>query len=160
MCYNLCTRCYTAELNIFKGGFVENGDNHVSTATKETKEEAGIDIILKGVLAIQSSIQKHGARQRAILFAVPKDLDQLPKSVPDAESKGAQWMTVKQLEEKEMMPPPFGLRGMELLEWAKYLEDGGSIYPMSMLHSSEHEKPEKPSKEEIDLMAKGIKIWK
>ena len=32
------------------GGFVECGDDHLSTAIKETLEEAGVKVTLKGVL--------------------------------------------------------------------------------------------------------------
>ena len=77
------------------GGFVECGDNHLTTAIKETKEEAGIDINIVGLLTVQSGIQKHGARQRVIYLAVPKDLNQAPKSVADEESKSAKWVTTK-----------------------------------------------------------------
>merc|ERR1711991_50691 len=92
------------------GGFVENGDDHVSTAHKETLEEAGIKIKLLGVLHVQSSISQRGARQRAIFYAVPLDEHQKPKSVPDEESLGARWMTVQELEGLQQLPPPQGLR--------------------------------------------------
>eukprot|EP01129_Flabellula_baltica_P011175 TRINITY_DN4838_c0_g1_i3.p1 TRINITY_DN4838_c0_g1~~TRINITY_DN4838_c0_g1_i3.p1 ORF type:complete len:200 (+),score=47.87 TRINITY_DN4838_c0_g1_i3:468-1067(+) len=42
-------------------------------------------------------------------------------------------MTVQELEEKADIPPPSGLRGRELLDWARYLEAGGAIYPLSVL---------------------------
>lgn len=38
------------------GGFVECGDNHVNTALKETMEEAGLQVKLMGLLAIQSCL--------------------------------------------------------------------------------------------------------
>ena len=80
------------------GGFVENGDNHVSTAHKETLEEAGITVKLEGILHIQSSITSMGARQRVIFYATPDPVDQKPKSVADAESLSAKWMTTAELE--------------------------------------------------------------
>jgi 8-oxo-dGTP pyrophosphatase MutT (NUDIX family) len=142
------------------GGFVECGDDHITTAAKETKEEAGIDINLVGLLGVQSSIKKHGGRQRAIFLAVPKDLEQPPKSVADEESKSAKWMTLDELKKLRALPPPIGLRGSELLEWAMYLEEGGPIYPLSTLAMSEHDAPKVPTKEEMKLMKEGIKALK
>merc|ERR1711991_496417 len=106
-------------------GFVENGDNHVSTAHKETLEEAGITVKLEGILHIQSSITSMGARQRVIFYATPDPVDQKPKSVADAESLSAKWMTTAELEALSRKPPPQGLRGDELLVYARYIESGG-----------------------------------
>ena len=58
------------------------------------------------------------------------------------------------------IPPPKGLRGSELLEMAILLEEGGCIYPVSMLQMSEHEKVSKPTKEEMKLMKDGLKALK
>ncbi len=130
------------------GGFVENGDNHHKTALKETLEEAGLDVELLGVLAIQSSIGKRGGRQRVIYYAEPKSPAQQPKSVPDEESEGAFWVTLDELEALSNVPPPKGLRGDELLVWARYLEKGGPIYPLGLLQMSENGFPHFPSEEE------------
>ena len=130
------------------GGFVECGDNFVSTASKETREEAGLDIKLLGILAVQSSLNKYMGRQRVIFLAEPADPKQAPKSVPDEESKGAAWMTVEELEKKSDLSPPEGLRSDELLVWAKYLLNGGPVYPLGLLMPAENSPPHFPSKEE------------
>ena len=140
------------------GGFVENGDDHRSTALKETKEEAGMDVVLKGILRIENSIGKSGARQRVIFYAEPIDPKQAPKSVADDESKSARWMTLAELKQLSLVPPPEGLRGDELLRWASYITsgmgrgrtasmifnafvEGGKIYPLELLSKESEQIP-------------------
>lgn len=48
--------------------------------------------------------------------------------MPDDESDGAEWMSVERLEELSTLPIPEGLRGDELLEWARYLNNGGCLF--------------------------------
>jgi phosphatase NudJ len=112
------------------GGFVECGDNLVSTAHKETMEEAGVEIVLKGILRIESSMGKRNARLRAIFYAHPADPTKPPKSVPDKESNGAAYVTIEQLRTWEKTGK---LRGTELLDWAEYITNGGQIAPISFL---------------------------
>lgn len=119
------------------GGFVECGDDHFSTAIKETLEEAGVKVTLKGILRIENGMNRHGGRQRVIFYAEPENEKQTPKSQPDEESLGAAWLTVEELQAKRDVPPPNGLRGLELLDWATYIENGGTIYPLSIL-TAEH----------------------
>ena len=117
---------------------MENTDSHFTAAIRETEEEAGMKVKLMGILRIENSMNKYGGRQRVIFFAEPEDPYQAPKSIPDAESKGAAWMSVEELEQKAGIPPPEGLRGRELLEWAKYIERGGQISPLHVL-ADEHD---------------------
>jgi 8-oxo-dGTP pyrophosphatase MutT (NUDIX family) len=120
------------------GGFVEPGDDHFSTAIKETQEEAGIAVELKGILRIENTMTaKRGGRQRVIFYAEPVDPDEEPKTVADAESLRASWMSVKQLQEKGRQPAPQGLRGRELLDWAVYVENGGTVFPLALLSTEE-----------------------
>ena len=121
------------------GGFCECGDSHSRTAVKETLEEAGVRVKLKGVLRVENVISRRGGRQRVIYYAEPADVDDCdPKSVPDSESLGAAWMTVEELDEKSKLPRPEGLRGSELLDWARYVERGGAVYPLDVFVASEH----------------------
>lgn len=77
------------------GGGVDSGENFRAGAIRECKEEAGIDIELKGVLKIQHyPFQGDEAKIRVIFYAEPIDLNQAPKSVPDDESIGAEWVTL------------------------------------------------------------------
>ena len=78
---------------------------------------------------------RHGGRQRVIFYAEPEDEKQVPKSIPDDESLRAAWLTLPELEAEQNWPPPEGMRGPELLHWASYIENGGTIYPLSVLAS-------------------------
>ncbi len=53
------------------GGFVENEDpgalsSHEVTALKETREEAGIDIVIKGILRVESHLGTQSGRHRVV----------------------------------------------------------------------------------------------
>ena len=114
------------------GGAVDAGETFEVAAVRETKEEAGIDIDLKGILRVEYNlISSDCARMRVIFFAEPKDPSQKPKSVPDEESIEARWVTIDELHEMDGNLP--GLRGTELLDWGKYIEEGGHIAPLSFL---------------------------
>jgi phosphatase NudJ len=94
-------------------GRVEPGETFAQAALRETFEEAGIPILLEGVLRVEHTPHPDGSRMRVIFRAVPLD-DTPPKSVPDEESLEARWVT---LEELAALP----LRGANLLrlfEWA------------------------------------------
>eukprot|EP00211_Chloroparvula_japonica_P008352 CAMPEP_0119146320 /NCGR_PEP_ID=MMETSP1310-20130426/38716_1 /TAXON_ID=464262 /ORGANISM="Genus nov. species nov., Strain RCC2339" /LENGTH=158 /DNA_ID=CAMNT_0007138199 /DNA_START=209 /DNA_END=685 /DNA_ORIENTATION=- len=127
------------------GGFVEPGDDFVETAKKETMEEAGINVELKGILRVEQSFTLHGLRQRVIFYGEPADLEEEPKSEPDSESMGAQWMDFEEIKKKNKVPPPQGMRGPEPFEWAEYLINGGPIYPLSIL-AKERDHPIIPKK--------------
>lgn len=51
-----------------------------------------------------------------------------PKSSPDYESAGAVWCSYQ-----DLVGGQIRLRGSEPARWAKYLEEGGAIYPLSLL---------------------------
>jgi 8-oxo-dGTP pyrophosphatase MutT (NUDIX family) len=108
-------------------GKVEPGETFAMAARRETKEEAGIDVVLEGVLRIQQMPVAGNARMRVIFVARPAG-DQAPKSVPDEESLGAGWFTV---EDMEGLP----LRSDEVVEFAKDVLGGALIHPMSIFGS-------------------------
>lgn len=105
-------------------GRVEPGETFAVAAHRETREEAGIDIVLDGVLRIQHTPLSGNARMRVIFVAHPAD-DTPPKSVPDDESLGAAWFTV---EEMARLP----LRGAEVANLAREVLEGAFIHPMSL----------------------------
>jgi len=111
-------------------GRVEPGETFEQAAHRETLEEAGIKILLKGILRVEYTASKSDSRMRVVYYAHPAD-DTLPKSIPDEESLGAEWVTLEEFKQKGKVPP--GLRGDELIVWAKYLEAGGTVYPLSLL---------------------------
>ena len=115
------------------GGLVDPPETYFEAAIREAKEEAGIDVELKGILRLEYSVKKNSnhQRMRVVFYAEPKYRDQETKSVPDKESEEAKWVTLEQLLQLKDIEP--GWRGRELYEWGKYVEDGGTIYPLEML---------------------------
>lgn len=59
----------------------------------------------------------------------------LPKSSPDFESVGACWCSAEDI--LEPGDNKLKLRGNEPRQWVKYLLDGGSVYPLSILKEKE-----------------------
>ena len=70
---------------------------------KETQEEAGVNVQIKGILRIENEMTQYGGRQRVIFYAEPVDPCQAatPKSVADKESIQAAWLTVAELQQKQ-----------------------------------------------------------
>jgi len=112
-------------------GRVEPGESFEAAAHRETMEEAGIKVELKGILRVEYSPGTY-ARMRVVFYATPVD-DTPPKDKPDKESLGASWVTVEDLMKLKATPP--GLRGDELVLWGNYLNKGGQVYPLSIFAS-------------------------
>jgi len=136
------------------GGRCEPGENLSKAAIRECKEEAGVDITLKGVLRVEYTSQRAPpnskrpgiTRLRAIYYAEPttdatSDSPNSssssssssspspvshPKTRPDFESVGAVWSTMAEV--KHLI-----LRGREPLQWFKYIEEGKPIYPLDII---------------------------
>eukprot|EP01133_Synstelium_polycarpum_P007325 gene7325-8529_t len=108
------------------GGRVNTGENLQATAVRETKEESGIDVDIKGILRMEYSPNSKYSRMRLIFYAEPLNEDQLPKSIPDYESVGAAYVSLQELDRMQ-------LRGKEPKMWMRYLDNGGQIYPISLL---------------------------
>ncbi|KAL0491899.1 8-oxo-dGDP phosphatase [Acrasis kona] len=115
------------------GGRVDPGEHFVEAAVRETLEEGGIDVELRGVLKVEyRAYDKGGARQRIIFYAEPKDINQKPKDFSDYESNGAEWVgfneMIQDLDSKKKR-----LRADEPLIWFRYVEEGGTIHPMDLI---------------------------
>ncbi|MCA9651412.1 MAG: NUDIX domain-containing protein [Myxococcales bacterium] len=107
-------------------GCIEAGETIVDGAVRETLEEAGIPVVLDGILRIEHSPQSSGhVRMRVIFHAHPAD-DTPPKAEPDGESQGAGWFLPAQLRE---LP----LRGSEVLRIVEDVERGAPVHPLSLL---------------------------
>ena len=111
------------QLWYFPAGRVEPGETFAEAARRETAEEAGIDVVLEGILRLERSLTFGGARLRAIYLARPAG-DQEPKSEPDDESLEARFVT---LEEMRALP----LRGDEVMAWSEYVLRGGAVAPLA-----------------------------
>eukprot|EP01039_Chlorochromonas_danica_P008526 gene8526-9399_t len=85
----------------------------------------------------KEEVETHLVRMRVIYYAEPVLYGQdgaaggvpIPKSSPDFESAGACWTPYEVLQGEGIK-----LRGSEPRKWSRYLEEGGSIYPLSLLN--------------------------
>mmetsp|Transcript_8277 Transcript_8277/g.34757 ORF Transcript_8277/g.34757 Transcript_8277/m.34757 type:complete len:405 (-) Transcript_8277:35-1249(-) len=111
------------------GGGVDSGEDLCAAAVRETLEEAGVCVELKGVLRLEHTPRESHVRLRAIFYAEPLP-PAVPKSIPDYESVGASWIRPAELRGVR-------LRGREPVNWIHYLEEGGLVYPLSLI-SGEH----------------------
>jgi ADP-ribose pyrophosphatase YjhB (NUDIX family) len=124
------------------GGRVEAGEDLGAAAVRETKEEAGVDVKLTGVLRVEHSPHKHYSRLRVIYLAEPKvdlgerhDLERMncgddndqefdgdapegqeAKTFPDYESMGAAWVLPEELSR-------LFLRGDEPALWIPFVAE-------------------------------------
>ncbi len=129
------------------GGKVDPPEDFHEAAVREAKEEAGLDIELKGVLRVEYKVvDMTSQRIKIIYYAEPKDENQKPKQEPDDESEMAKWMSLEEI--MALVDGSPGWRGPELYQWAKYLDAGGAIYPLSMM-SPEGSEPQQVGKEGV-----------
>ncbi|CAD8102234.1 unnamed protein product [Paramecium sonneborni] len=113
------------------GGLVDPPETFENAAIRETKEEASIDVVLKGILRVENSLkaEQNHLRVRVVYYAEPVNESQIPKQKPDKETQQARWVDYKDLPSYSKNGP--GWRGKELLEWSQYIENGGVIMPLS-----------------------------
>jgi 8-oxo-dGTP pyrophosphatase MutT (NUDIX family) len=108
------------------GGRVEPGEALAEAARRETLEEAGIPIVLEGIIRIEHTPFPDGvARCRVFFLARPED-ETPPKSVPDDESLGAAWVRLDEIDR-------FPLRADEVREVFQYVVGGGAVAPIGLL---------------------------
>jgi 8-oxo-dGTP pyrophosphatase MutT (NUDIX family) len=127
------------------GGGVDAGQLPAEAAVREAKEEAGIDIVLTGLLRVEHTFvvgRKPYSRLRFIYLARPAEVTGVVglKTVPDSESKGARWMTLDettQLQRGKLDVSDCHLRGEEPVQWfAHRAARGGPACPLEMLRST------------------------
>jgi phosphatase NudJ len=106
-------------------GRAEQGETLPMAACRETLEETSVPIRLTGLLRLEHTPVPGGARVRAIFLAEPTD-NREPKSVPDEESLEAAWVSLPELSR-------YPLRGNEVEELLRYVANGGSVYPLTLL---------------------------
>ena len=106
-------------------GRVEPGETIADGACRETLEETGVRVRLTGILRIEHTPKLNSARVRVIFLAEPAG-DPTPKSVPDEESLGAEWVRLADLGK-------YPLRGDEVRELFGHVANGGEVYPLTLL---------------------------
>ena len=81
------------------GGLVDPPENFFEAGIRETIEEAGIHVILKGILRVEYDMSKKDnyARMKVIFYAEPQDENEKPKTKADSESDEARWVTLDEL---------------------------------------------------------------
>jgi len=109
-------------------GRVEPGESLTAAVHRETLEEAGIRIVLRGVLRIERQAYHDGAWMRVLFLAEPAD-DSPPKSQPDDESLGAAWYTPAEASRLTLRGE---LEVLSILDAAR--TPGCPVMPLSMLH--------------------------
>jgi 8-oxo-dGTP pyrophosphatase MutT (NUDIX family) len=102
-------------------GRVEPGENLIAAAVRETAEEAGIAIGLRGILGLDHWWSEGHCKLR-FAFVGEMALATAPKSRPDEHSLGARWVTKAEL---AAMP----LRDREVMTWIEKYEAGGPLLP-------------------------------
>lgn len=110
----------------FPAGRVEPGESLLDAAKRTTLQEAGIPIVIEGILRIEHTVMPKGkVRVRVIFVARPQDKTP-PKSKPDEYTLEANWYSLKEL---ERLP----LRGDEVRQILRYLSGGATVYPLELL---------------------------
>ena len=107
------------------GGRVELGESLAEAAIREVREETGVPIKLDGIVRFEHSPSSTGARVRVIFAGSPID-DTPPKTLADAESLGAAWLTLDEIRARP-------LRGFELAALLESIASGARVFPLDML---------------------------
>jgi len=108
-------------------GRVEAGESFTEAAVRETREEAGLDVELSGILRVEHTPAPDGtARLRVVFLGKPLSPGAKLKSHADEHSEKAGWFT---LDEARRLT----LRGAEVIEALRYVERGGAVHPLWLL---------------------------
>jgi phosphatase NudJ len=105
-------------------GRVEPGESLMAAAVRETVEEAGTMIGLRGILGFDhewSPVAPPRAKLRFVFVGFPALLAP-PKTQPDEHSRGARWVRKDELRQ---MP----LRHEEVLDWIDRFERSRALLP-------------------------------
>lgn len=106
-------------------GRVELGESFQAAAVRETLEETGVPVTLRGILRWECSPTMEGLRLRVVFTAEPAD-DTPPKRAPDEHSLEAGWFS---LEELAALP----LRGPDVRDYLEHVAHGGMVMPLAAL---------------------------
>lgn len=108
-------------------GRVEPGEDLIAAACRETLEETGIEVAVNGIVRVEHSPRADGtARVRVIFTASPTATEPVPKMTADEHSLEAAWISLDQIDQ-------LNLRGDDVKQIFRYVEDGGAIYPLDVI---------------------------
>lgn len=108
-------------------GRVEAGETFLEGARRETREEAGLEVELTGILRVEHTPMPDGtARLRVIFSGRATSPNAKLKSTEDEHSSQARWFTV---DEARALP----LRGSEVIAAISYVAAGKTIHPLTVL---------------------------
>jgi phosphatase NudJ len=107
-------------------GRVDPGETLVQGGKREVLEEAGLEVEFDGILRIEHTPEYAGRDARLRIFLLGHPVGGQLKSEPDSESLGAEWVTLDECAN-------YRLRSPEVLKHFRYVAEGGSVFPMSML---------------------------
>lgn len=106
-------------------GRAEPGETLAQAAHRETMEEAGVPIILEGLLKFQHTPATDHARVRALFLARPAD-DTPPRSTPNEHSLEARFVTLAEL---DALPQ----RGPEVKAIFEWVARGAPVASLDLL---------------------------
>ena len=109
-------------------GGLKPGETFAEAAIRETMEEAGVGIVLEGVLRVEHTCLPDGSVRFRVIFLARPSTSAPPKSHPDDDTLGARWVT---LEELEALP----LRGEEVRSLFEVVSRGEPVFPLTILGS-------------------------
>ncbi len=109
-------------------GRVEPGETLARAAYRETLEEAGLPIILEGVIRLEHSPGVFGLSRLRVIFVARPAGDHPLKSQPDVHSLQARWVSLADLDD---LP----LRDGEVRDIFRYLVENKRVYPLDVLAS-------------------------
>lgn len=98
-------------------GRVDKNENLMAAAVRETAEEAGVLIGLRGILGFD-----HEPKRMRFCFVGYPATNLTPKSTSDHHSRGASWMTLAELRQKPLRHP-------EVVEWIEKYERSAALLP-------------------------------
>lgn len=110
----------------FPAGGVDPGETFVDAAVRETREEAGIEVKIRGVYRIEHRPSPTGTRLRVFFAATVVDEKAEPKAFADEHSLGAAFLTLEELHERT-------LRGDEIIDVLTAVEAGAHTHPLAVL---------------------------
>eukprot|EP00048_Salpingoeca_helianthica_P021701 m.13919 g.13919 ORF g.13919 m.13919 type:complete len:313 (+) comp6307_c0_seq1:35-973(+) len=113
----------------FPGGRMDPGETFAMAAIRECQEEAGVKIVLKGVLGVEHTVHAGYRRARVFYLAEPAPDARPAKTIPDYESAGAVWVALHEL-------ASIPLRSTEPNDWFARVDQGCHVAPLEFIHEA------------------------